>query len=292
MTKFDDQIKNRIKNDDADFHEAFSNMAGVVMDMPLGDTDERKNALSAIGEVLRYYRIKATELPKEIEDLDEQLDYLLRPAGMMRRAVRLEDDWYKNAMGAMLGQTTEGTTVAILPHAFTGYMVFYPATAQKVRVTKKVAAGLSKDAVCFYKPLPQKEIGTKELVRYIVSILNRADLFFVALTTLLVTLVGLLPPMITKLLFGDVLQGGSAGVILPIVFFLIGATTSAALISVAKSIILTRIKTKLDVMLEAAGMMRTLSLPTEFFAKFSSGEIATRLQNLSEVCNMLLDALL
>ncbi|MEG2542949.1 MAG: ATP-binding cassette domain-containing protein [Christensenellaceae bacterium] len=292
MTKFDDQIKNRIKNDDADFHEAFSNMAGVVMDIPLGDTDERKNALSAIGEVLRYYRIKATELPKEIEDLDEQLDYLLRPAGMMRRAVRLEDDWYKDAMGAMLGQTTDGTTVAILPHAFTGYMVFYPATAQKVRVTKKVAAGLSKDAVCFYKPLPQKEIGTKELVRYIVSILNRADLFFVALTTLLVTLVGLLPPMITKLLFGDVLQGGSAGVILPIVFFLIGATTSAALISVAKSIILTRIKTKLDVMLEAAGMMRTLSLPTEFFAQFSSGEIATRLQNLSEVCNMLLDALL
>ncbi|MEG2361476.1 MAG: NHLP family bacteriocin export ABC transporter permease/ATPase subunit, partial [Christensenella sp.] len=134
MTKFDDQIKNRIKNDDADFHEAFSNMAGVVMDTPLGDTDDRKNALSAIGEVLRYYRIKAAELPKEIEDLDEQLDYLLRPAGMMRRAVRLEDDWYKNAMGAMLGQTTDGTTVAILPHAFTGYMVFYPATAQKVRV--------------------------------------------------------------------------------------------------------------------------------------------------------------
>ncbi|MEG1877269.1 MAG: ATP-binding cassette domain-containing protein [Lachnospiraceae bacterium] len=292
MNVYDEQINNRIKNDDADFHEAFSRMAGVVMDTPLTDLDDRKSTLSAIGEVLHYYGIKPEELPKEIEDLNEQLDYLLRPAGMMRREVHLTEDWYKNATGAMLGQKKDGTMVAILPNVFTGYVVFNPATAKKERVTKKNAEELSENAICFYKPLPQKEIGIKELVRYIASTPSRADLFFVILTALLVTLVGLLPPLITKLMFGDVIQGGDAGIIVPITFFLIGATTSASLIAIAKSIILTRIKTKLSVMLEAAGMMRTLSLPTDFFAQYSSGEIASHLQNLSEVCNMIVDAFL
>ena len=48
--------------------------------------------------------------------MNEQLEYLMRPYGIMRRTVYLEKGWYKDAIGAMLGVMKEtGKIVALLP---------------------------------------------------------------------------------------------------------------------------------------------------------------------------------
>ena len=53
-----------------------------------------------------------------------------------------------------------------------------------------------------------------------------------------------------------------------------------------------QVQTKQAVAIEAAVMMRVLSLPASFFRKFSAGELYTRTQSISELCKQLASAVL
>ena len=66
MGLFDDQIKERIENDNSVFAEAIAEMSGVVMGKKaLADAlqDRSRQARNAIYEILRYYGVTPQELP-------------------------------------------------------------------------------------------------------------------------------------------------------------------------------------------------------------------------------------
>ena len=84
-------------------------------------SDELK-ANGEIGEILKYYKIKPREVPDTVKGLDDRLEHLLRPHGIMRRNVQLEPGWYKDAVGAMLAhRKDDGSIAALIPRGFTGY---------------------------------------------------------------------------------------------------------------------------------------------------------------------------
>ena len=105
MGWFDEQIKERRQYDDDAFSEAFANMASAVMGkrFKAAFTNDRAVTKDAIDEILKYYHVKSREVPDSIKDVNEQLEFLMRPYGIMRRTVKLEDGWYRDAVGAMLG---------------------------------------------------------------------------------------------------------------------------------------------------------------------------------------------
>ncbi len=293
MKQKDEQIKKRLQKDDETFFDAFFKMAGVVMpEAALEGLTGSERQLSAIAEVFRYYRVEMQEMPKDVVHLEERLDYLLRPSGMMRRTVTLDADWYHNATGAMLAQTKEGVVVALLPAKFSGYVLFDPETGTKTRVTKALAAKLLPEAICFYRPLPTGKIGLVELARYVLHTLSRADIFAVALAALIATLIGLLVPYAVNRMIDDVTGSGEVGFILPVACLMIGATISAAIMGIIKNILLTRIQTKLGVAVQAAAIMRIVSFPPAFFRDYSAGDITARLENLTILCNTVTSALL
>lgn len=124
MGWFDEQIRDRKKNDDEAFAEAFANMASAITgkksDAAL--TNDRAVTKDAIDEILKFYHIKSREVPENITDMNEQLEYLMRPYGVMRRTVKLEGKWYHDAVGAMLGTFKEtGRVAALLPSGISGY---------------------------------------------------------------------------------------------------------------------------------------------------------------------------
>ena len=102
MGWFDEQIKQRMQNDDDAFQGAFTQMAGIVMGQKVSAAlgNGGQAAKDAIHEILKYYSVKPQELPESLRDLNEQLEYLMRPSGIMRRTVILEKGWYKDAVGA------------------------------------------------------------------------------------------------------------------------------------------------------------------------------------------------
>ena len=295
MGWFDEQIRDRKQNDDDAFAEAFANMASAVMGKKIEAVinDNRAVTKDAIDEILKYYHVKSREVPDNITDMNEQLEYLMRPNGIMRRTVKLDKGWQKGAIGAMLGELKEsGRVVALIPTGLSGYTYFDYETGKRKRVTRKNCDLLSDEAIAFYKPFPLKKIGISSLAVYILRTLSVSDFVMIGLATLALSLLGMISPVISKLLFGTVLASGSIRLLVSVTIFSVCVSVSTLLISAVKSMIEARIETKLNVSVDAATMMRVMSLPADFFKQYSSGELSNRASQVGPLCKMLASSVL
>jgi NHLM bacteriocin system ABC transporter ATP-binding protein len=295
MGWFDEQIKQRIRADDEAFSDAFASMASVVMGRGIAAAlnDDRQKTKDAVDEILKYYHIKSAELPDEINDMNEQLEYLMRPSGIMRRTVNLEGEWYKDAIGAFLGtRSDDGSVVALIPQGASGYAFLDKASGKKIKVTKKTAEILNVGAICFYLPLPLKKLRIPDLLLFIAQTLSISDYAMVAAATLAVTLIGMLSPKINNIIFSSVIQSGNMRLFYSITVMLVAVTISSILISSVKSMILAKIQTKTGVAVQSASMMRVLSLPAKFFKEYSAGELSSRSQSINSLCSMLSNTIL
>lgn len=295
MGWFDEQIKQRKQNDEDVFAASFINIAGSVMGQKLSAAlnDSRQVTKNAIDEVLKYYHVKSQDIPDDIKDMNEQLEFLLRPYGIMRRSVNLEKKWYKDAIGAMLGvRKSDGKVVALIPSGISGYSYFDFDSGKRVKVNSKNEEIFEKEAIAFYKPFPLEKIGIKALVKYIFQVLSVADYMAAALAALAVALVGLLTPKINNILFSDVINSGSNRLLLSAAVFLVCVTISSLLLNSVSAMVTARINTKMGVTVQAAAMMRVISLPPDFFKKYSAGELSQRMQYINELCTVLVSTVL
>lgn len=295
MGWFDEQIKDRKRNDDDAFAEAFANMASAITGKRIEASlnNDRTVTKDAIDEILKYYHVKSREVPDGISDMNEQLEYLMRPYGIMRRTVKLEEGWYRDAAGAMLGVLAEsGRVVALIPTGLSGYSYFDWETGKRRRINRKNQHLFEEEAIAFYKPFPLKKISLPSLAAYIARTLSVSDYVMIGLATLALSLIGMISPLITKLLFDRVLLSGNVRLLIAIAFFSVSVSVSTLLISAVKNMITARIETKLNISIEAATMMRIMSLPADFFKQYSSGELSSRASQVGALCKMLASTVL
>lgn len=295
MGWFDEQIRDRRQYDDEAFSEAFANMASAVMGRRISAavSDDRRAAKTAIDDILKYCGVKSREVPDSITDVNEQLEYILRPYGIMRRTVRLEDGWYRDAIGVMLGSFREsGKAVALIPGGLSGYTYYDPETGRRKRIGRKEQHLFGEEAVVFYKPFPLKKLSLSALTGYIVRTLSASDYIMIALATLALSLLGMLSPVISKLLFAQVLPSGSVRLLMAMAVFSVCVSVSMLLVSAVRDMLLARIGTKLSISVDAAAMMRIMSLPADFFRSYSAGELANRVSQIGVLCRMLVSTVL
>lgn len=295
MGWFDEQIRQRKQNDDDVFADSFVNMASAVLGsrVTTGLNDGSAAAKSAIDEILKYYHVKSREVPDSIKDTNEQLEYLMRPYGIMRRTVKLENGWYRDAVGAMLGVMKEsGRVTALIPAGFSGYCYFDPESGKKIKINRKNQRLFDIEAIAFYKPFPLEKIGLGSVAKYIAETLSPADFALIALATLALSLIGMLSPKLNNLLLATVLPSGSLRLLLSLAVFTVSVSFSSLLISATKEMITARINTKMSVSVQAAAMMRIMSLPADFFKEYGSGDLSSRAAHISSLCNMLVSAVL
>ncbi len=290
MGIFDDQIKERLQNDNEIFSDAFSEMSSVVMGKKFSAdavNDKTKQTKNAVDDILKYFHIKSQEIPSDVTDLDDELEFLLRPSGIMRRSVTLSDKWYLNGIGPLLGTLKDGRIIALIPSGFSGYKYFDYLSGESVRITKKNADNISNEAICFYKPFPLRKLTVKDLLKYFLSTVSAADYIAVAVATAAVSLIGMLSTYANNVIFGRVIEDKQMTLFLAAIVLLLGVTISTKLIEIVKQLILSRISTKMNVATEAAAMMRMLSLPAEFFKPFNSGELAEKISHFKILCTTL-----
>lgn len=293
MGWFDEQIRQRIENDDEMLADAFARMANLVSSEKIISSfaGNRQIAEEAIGDILKYYHVKAQEIPDQMKDINEVLEFLLRPSGVMRRTVRLSKGWYKDAVGAMLGSKKDGSIVAILPGRMYGYYYKDYATGKVTRVNRKNASDIEEEAICFYQPFPLKKIKIPDLLTYIFRQLHGGDYALMLSVTAVITLLGMVTPPITYYLYGKVLDYGSMALLTGAVLTLLCVTIATTLISAVKGILNANISMRMNLAVESAVMMRVLALPVDFFKKYSSGELSNRVGYMNSLCSMMFDAI-
>lgn len=294
MGWFDEQIRQRKLNDDRLFEEAFADIAGAVTGSKVyAALNDFQKSKDAIEEILKFYHVRASELPENIEDLNEQLEYLLRPHGIMRRTVILDKGWYKDAIGAMLAvRKSDGLPVALIPAGMAGYTYYDAGSGRYIKINRKNQDLFEEEAIAFYNSFPLRKLGIADLMRYIVHTLSVSDFVMVGIATLAVTLIGLLTPKLTNLMFSDVLDSGSVRVLISLAVFMVCVSASSIIAGGIKTLLLARVSTKTDLAVQAASMMRVLSLPAGFFKDYSAGELSSRAQHINSLCSMLVSTVL
>ena len=284
MSWFDEQIDIRKANDLDAFEESCLRIAGSVMGQRLTAAwrDEKSQATDAIGAVLRYYRVKEMEVPDRIKSIDEVLEFLLRPHGIMTREVMLQEGWRKDASGAMLTTMKDGgKPTALIPSGASGYKYLDPETGTMRKLRAADEKLFADEAIAFYKPFPTKALTVKDICRYIIDSIDgpsKAGYFGFALVA---TAVGMLIPWITEILFSDIVSIGRGEALAAIAVFMILASLSAQLFGTVQELYLQRISLRLNISIESATMMRILTLPSDFFKDYSAGDLAHRVQNMN-----------
>ena len=290
MGWFDEQIKERKKQDDTVFEEAFVGMVDAVLGtkMSMAYASAETKAEDAILEILKYYKVKPVEVPDTIKGIHDRLEYLLRPHGIMRRRVKLQEGWYKDAIGAFLGtRKDDGSVVAFIPKGLSGYVYLDSGTGTWIKVSKKNQDMFDEEAISFYKPFPLKKLSVVSLMKFIVDCLSIADFILIGLATLAVTLVGMLMPRLNNLLFDTVAMSDDIRLLAGITIFIISVSVSMIMLSTVKTMLSGRINVKMNTAVQAATMMRILSLPADFFKQYSAGDLSTRTQNIQMLCSMM-----
>ncbi len=288
MGWFTEQIKERKKKDNDLLNEAFDELNSAITGRSYRtqEYDNEKAMQSALDEVLQFYHCEQVEVPGNITDFEEKLEYTLHPHGIMWREVVLEQGWYKDAIGSMIGRLKEdGAFVALIPNKFMGYHFIDRRTGQLVKLNKQTEKLLEQDGVCFYHGFPQREIGVRDLVTYMLRMISPATYMFLIIASLIVTLIGLLTPRITYLIYSDVLDSKSLQALIAITVFSISVGISTAMFTAVRDMISERVNTQLKVNVQAAAMARIVALPPDFFRGYSAGELTSKMESISMICS-------
>ena len=293
MGWFDEQIEDRKKQERKLLSDAYERLELTVTGRKSGDGFlEGADVNDALEALRKYFGISDREIPARLRDLEEKLDYLLGASDIMYRKVTLEPGWHQDSMGALLTtQKDTGAVVTVLRNGAGIYVYVDPATGKTVKVTAAEEKRMGEEAYCFYRPFPLRKLTFKDLFVYMWNTLGASDLTSFALAALAITLVGMLMPRLNHILMSSVISFGSYRLLGAVISFMFFATVGNFLLGIIRVLVLSRIRVKINVNVEAASMMRVLSLPAGFFKSYSSGELSQYLMYMNSLCTTLVDSI-
>jgi len=293
MSWFEEQLEYRQKIDDSNFEYSLNAIASSVMGRDTSNTiDNRRLARDAMEEILKYYHCKAMsdEIPSAYKTMEEQLEFVMSPLGIMRRNVELEKNWYKQSTGPMLGTLKEdGRIVALLPAGVQGYSYYDINSGKRVKINRSTADRISSQAICFYQPFPLKPLNLRDIMVFIMRQYSFWDKCFVLLFIGFTTILGMLSPVLVEILFRDVINSGSMRVLLAIMCFLVCHGMATQIFSIFQKLLTARVNIKVGMAIESAVMSRILALPSSFFKEYSAGELSQRSSYVEELCQNVLE---
>ncbi len=288
MGWFDEQVRLRQENDRDALRDSYAGLAAVLTGRR--HVAARPKAEDEIEEICSFFHLKPAPIPDSVLDINDRIECALRPAGILKRRVRLEGTWWKDGISPLLCQTRDREVVALIPRASGGYRRMNRQTGRYEKLTHKSQDEFLKDAVCFYKPLPQRPLTPADLIRHLLYSLSSFDWLGIAGVSLLCVLLGMLTPLVNQILFNQILPVGDSELVLSVAFLLLGTAVSLFLLDVSRALIKARFLTKMDVALECAVIGRVINLPTGFFMGHSAGELSERIHHLNELCGLVCEA--
>ncbi|SMC89537.1 NHLP bacteriocin export ABC transporter permease/ATPase subunit [Sporomusa malonica] len=209
---------------------------------------------------------------------------IARLAGMQPRLVKLEADWWLKDNGGLLGYYGEDKRpVALVPASPGKYILHDPAGLERVEVTKEIAAKLSHNAFIFYAGLPGKTVSTTQWFRFMLKKCWASDLWMIVLASLAAGIITMLAPLVTQTIFDDIIPINDRQSHVMVIQVMLVSAFATAGVNLTRGIAVLRAKNQAMVAVQAALWLRLLSLPTAFFRKYQAGDLANRMNGMTQV---------
>lgn len=296
MDNYSKQLLKRLSQDEQEMSDALTDVADSLTgrrgfhDRKTSDEAVRRE----IETVCRYFGAPFPEELPETDDINDLIDIILRPSGIMRRRVLLTGRWWEDAEGPLLAAIRDsgGQVKALLPQKVRGFYYRDPVTEEKIRLKREQRNLFEEEALCFYRPLPAEPVSDRDFLRFLFRSVSPADLALVILASFLATGLGLLTPLITRLVFSQLIPTGKINLIYSLLILLCSTAVAIYLITAVKTRLTDRIRIRMDVALQNAVAGRLIRLPAGFFQGKSAGGTAQQAFSLNLLPDILSTALL
>lgn len=202
------------------------------------------------------------------------------------RTVRLEDRWWRDDVGPLVGhRALSGAPVALLWRRG-GYVAVHPATGRETPVEKANAEEFEPRAVMFYRPLPERRLSPLRLLRFCLQG-TRGDLTGLLLSGLVTVAIGALVPIATGKVLGEFVPKAQTGLIVQVCLAVMLSSVVAAAFMLLQNLTILRLEGRIEATLQPAVWDRLLRLPTKFFTERSTGELASAAMGISAIRRLL-----
>ena len=209
---------------------------------------------------------------------------LMQKGNMQMRLVKLADDWYEKDSGTLLGYYGKKKELAAIFQIRPGhYRIVTQSCPEGKALTEAMAKELQQDAFQCYAGLPAKKLHFSDLRKFMLKQCWKGDYWTIAFVGFFAGLIPLVTPVITETIFQDILPILDRQGLATVTQVSMASSFTLAALSLVRSVAVLRITTHLDMATEAALWGRLLSLPTKFFRRFSSGELAQRMDGINQV---------
>ena len=212
---------------------------------------------------------------------------LARRAGVRTRRIVLTPGWWRRDGPSLVGfAKADDKPLGLLSNRRGGYRAVDPETGAEFAVNRKRAAGIAPEALAFYPPLPDNLENAGQTLRFALHRRGR-DLRTVITVGALGGLAALAIPILTGQVLAEFIPRanvpawGAALVALMLLAF------GNAVFFVVRGLALLRIEGRVDERLQAAIWSRLISLPVPFFRRFTAGDLAARVNGISDIRRML-----
>ncbi len=202
----------------------------------------------------------------------ESVSDLAFAANVKVRSVTLAGPWWTKDGAPLLAFRGE-SPVALIPTGRGGYRIVDGDAEDPV--TEDIAATLSPDAFHLYRPLPASSLKGWNLFRFGLKGTGR-DIAFLFATAVALAALGLVPPELNRVIFGEVIPQAERGRMLQLFAILVSIALSTGLLHLANGAAFLRTETVLDHDVSAGLWDRILRLPVTFFRETTAGDLANR----------------
>ena len=238
--------------------------------------------LAACQLVGRTIGVDFLAAPRSGVECGDPIEDIATASGVRFRQVALRGEWWLADGGHLVGKVQESQHAVALLRTAGGYAMHDPQDRSVVVVNEGVAASLVPFAQSFFRALPSRPLGLRDLFAFSYRSI-RGDLGGLAGLGLLVGLLGLLMPMALGYVFDALIPASDRTQLVQVSAALVAVAIAAAMFTVARSMAMLRIETRMGSSLQAALWDRALNLPVPFFKRFTSGDLAQRLNAINAI---------
>ena len=227
------------------------------------------------------------EEPKHIESYQNSLTnqlYAIGKSSKIRvRKIILRGTWWKNENGHLLAFTKKGKKpVALIQETSNSYSLNNVSLDEKQLVNNDIAETLDPIAYMFFPGFDEPITSIKQLAKFALKGI-KLDAKLLILAALLGSLIGLLVPVLSGVMFDDVIPTADRSMHFEIftIMILVGVITAG--LHLVKGALQLRVETKSSVNLQAGVMDHLLRLPVKFYKKYSSGDLTNRALSINAI---------
>ncbi|MET9588148.1 NHLP bacteriocin export ABC transporter permease/ATPase subunit [Streptomyces sp. NPDC006539] len=204
------------------------------------------------------------------------------------RTVTLKDQWWRTNIGPLVGYRRQGHAPVALLWRRGRYQAVDAVTGERNTVSHAEAAAYEERAVMFYQPLPDTVTTGWRLLRYGLRG-SGGDVWTMAVSALIAVGLTVLVPFSTGKVLGTFIPAAESTMIVQLCVGLLVAAFASAAFGALQNLALLRVEGRFESILQAAVWDRLLRLPTDFFKRYSTGELASAALGIENIRAVLMD---